>query len=53
MAIWDYWKVVPKIKSEPGGALNRLLVGPPRIARRLISKVMEHTFRKSSQMFME
>jgi len=38
--LWDYLKVVPNLKSEPRGALERPLVGPPGIARRLISKVM-------------
>ena len=38
--LWNYWKVFPNLKSEPRGALERPLVGPPGIARRLNSKVM-------------
>ena len=41
-------KMVPNFKSEPLGALDRPLVGPPGKATRLISKV-----RKSSKMYME
>ena len=34
--LWEYWKVVPDLQSDPRGALGRPHVGPTGIASRLI-----------------